>query len=585
MKKNTSARAIFGTIVIVDSPSFLCYNWGNIKGMSKSINYAKAAKILLSDDKDARIALCEESFELFFKYYYAEYHHYPTPDFHKEMFQDLHNLVEGKCKEQLWLMFRESAKSSIAKAFLVWLICYEKKHYIVYDCYNKKNAEQALIDVANVLQTNDRIIRDFGHLFFSAKKKEEEGTRQQRMGEFITTNGIKVAAMSTQESPRGKVFKQYRPDFYILDDFETFATKDSVAMTDSVVEHIIELLGGISPSASILYLGNYITSTGSVNAIKRRLENSENGAVRIGNVMDEDGNIVWPEKYTHTEQEARDYNSKLEDTNKFKVSLESKREQLGINFEPEMMNNPFTLSDLVFNQDRVKKLMEEKEAPIRDKGEERWYEGYNPVHRYAIGADIAKGVGKDNSATVGLDFTGDKAKVVVSFKSNKEDPIALAYRIASQGESLGNCLVAPENNSIGYATVGKLRELYPENKIYQYQKKDKAKQGSPTDYGWVTTSANKADMMYDLINAFNNGELQIYDERILAEMKEYTHGDIHASTAEVDKRAKLGGSHFDMLIALAIAYQMKTSTRPGGSSERARERRNMRKQMSRKSFR
>lgn len=553
--------------------------------MAQSINYSKALKILLSDNVEARKELCEQSFELFFKYYYAEYHHFPTPEFHKDLFQDLHNLVDGKTKEQLWLMFRESAKSSIAKAFIVWLIAYEKKHYIVYDSYNKKNAEQALIDIANTMQTNTRILQDFGHLFFSDKKKEVEGTRQQRMGEFITTNGIKVVAMSTQESPRGKVFKQYRPDFYVLDDFETFATKDSAAMTDSVIEHIFELIGGLAPGAAILYLGNYISTSGSVNSIKRRLEDAESGSVRVVNIMDDKGNLTWPEKYTHTEEEAQIHNSTVEDPNKRKSSVESKKEQLGMHFEPEMMNNPFALSDLVFNQEKVDAMLKEDFKPIKKVGEEHWWEGYNPTHRYAIAADVSKGVGKDHSSTVALDFSGEKASVVVSFKSNQENPIALAHRIANQGENLGTCIAAPENNSIGYATVAKLREIYPEGKIYQYQKKDKAQQGNPTDYGWVTTSANKADMMYDLINAFNDDKLEVYDPRILKEMKEYTHGDIHASSAEKDKRAKLGGSHFDLLIALAIAYQMKHNSRPGGGMARSMERRQKRKQTKKRNFR
>ena len=553
---------------------------------NKSINYSKALKILLSDDIEARKALCGESFELFFKYYYAEYHHFPTPDFHKDLFQDLHNLVDGVTREQLWLMFRESAKSSIAKAFVVWLITYEKKHYIVYDSYNKKNAEQALIDIANTMQTNTRILQDFGHLFFSDKKKEVEGTRQQRMGEFITTNGVKVVAMSTQESPRGKVFKQYRPDFYVLDDFETFATKDSVAMTDSVIEHIFELIGGLAPGAAILYLGNYITSTGSVNSIKKRLEESDSGSVRVTNLIDDKGQLTWPDKYTMTEEEAREHNSTVEDPNKRKTSVDSKKEQLGIHFEPEMMNNPFALSDLVFNQEKVDEAIALDAKPLRGiNADETWWEGYNPTHRYAIGADVSKGSGKDHSAAVGLDFSGERASVVVAYKSNRENPIALAHRLANQGESLGTCLVAPENNSIGYATVAKLREIYPEKRIYQYTKKDKSRNQNPTEFGWVTSSANKADMMYDLIGAYNDGLIQIYDKRILAEMKEYTHADIHASTAEENKRAKLGGSHFDLLIALAIAYQMRQESRPGTGNIVAATKRIARRQKKKRSFR
>lgn len=556
------------------------------------MNMNKARSIMLGDDAEARMELAKHSFYLFFKYYYADYHHFKTPDFHKDMFEDIQDMDSGEITELMWLMFRESAKSSIAKAYVVWCILYNKKNFIVYDSYKKANAEQALVDIANTLRGNALITNDFG--FVLAKKgnlaADEEFT-EQRTGGFTSlktkyhTGGVKVVAMSTQESPRGMIYKQYRPDLWILDDFETFATKDSAAITEKVIDHIIELIGGKAPGASVLYLGNFITGTGSVASIKRRLEASSVGRARVVNIVDEDGNLTWEDKYCKTAQEAKEYNSKIDDANKRKTSIEAKKEELGMNFEPEMMNNPFALSDLVFSQEKVDEALKAREKPVKEINNERWYDTYVPTHRYAIGADVSKGVGKDNSAAVGLDFTGGLAKDILAFSNNKEDPVTFAYRVAHMGEKLGNCLLAPENNAIGYAMLSKLREVYPEKNIYQYQRKDKVKGVNPTDYGWVTTSANKADMLYDLINAFNNGDVVIRDEQILKEMKQFTHGDIHASTTEIDKRAKLGGSHFDLIISLAIAYQMKEHVRPGNAGNISKARKQSFAQKVKRSFR
>jgi len=508
------------------------------------------------------------------------------------MFDDIQDLDDGTISELLWLMFRESAKSSIAKAFVTWCILYNKKHFIVYDSYKKANAEQALVDIANGLRGNALITNDFGFVLGKKTGREaDEEFTEQRSGGFTTVaskkhaGGVKVVAMSTQESPRGMIYKQFRPDMWILDDFETFATKDSAAITEKIMEHIIELIGGKAAGASILYLGNYITGTGSVSAIKRRLEQSSSGRSRVVNIKDDEGNIVWPDKYDETIEEAREHNKGVKDPNKRKTSIETKKEELGVNYEPEMMNNPFALSDLVFNQDKVDQALLDNMKPVRNKETELWFDTYNPSHRYAIGADVSKGVGKDNSAAVGLDFAGGTAKDVVTFMDNKEDPLRFAQRVRVMGENLGNCLVAPENNSIGYAMVSKLREIYPEKYIYQYTRKDKVKGVNPTDFGWVTTSANKADMFYDLINAYNSGDLEIRDVRILKEMKEFTHGDIHATTTEIDKRARLGGSHFDLLISLAIAYQMKESVRPAGNTAVTQERKMTLKRKVRRAFR
>ena len=563
-----------------------------MKGTKLIINENKARAIMLGDDADARIELCSRSFRFFFMYYYSMYFHFSTPDFHKDMFQDLDDMTSGEITELLWLMFRESAKSSIAKAYVTWLILFEKKHFIVYDSYKKANAEQALVDIANGLRSNTLITNDFGFVLGGKKgRADDEEFTEQRSGGFTTVpskkhkGGVKVVAMSTQESPRGMIYKQYRPDQWILDDIETFATKDSAAITEKVLEHIYELIGGKAAGASVLYLGNFITGAGSVASIKNRLEGNEAGRTRIVNIIDEQGELTWPSKYEHTIKEAREYNVGIDDANKRKTSVETKRQELGVHFEPEMMNNPFSLDDLVFNQERVDEMMKAAVKPVKVLGNENWYEFYNPGHRYAIGADVSKGIGKDNSAAVALDFTGDKVRDVLAFKDNKEDPLTFASRVASQGDKLGNCLIAPENNSIGYAMVAKLREIYPERNIYQYQRKDKVKGVNPTEFGWVTTGQNKADMMYDIINAFNDGLLEIRDLDILREMKAFQHRDIHATTQEVDKRARLGGSHFDLLISLAIAYQMRDKTRPESARIQTKQRSIFNKLSTKRSFR
>ena len=44
---------------------------------------------------------------------------------------------------------------------------------------------------------------------------------------------------------RGRIHGHQRPDFLLLDDFETNKTKDSEAITKSVIAHIDEFKGGL----------------------------------------------------------------------------------------------------------------------------------------------------------------------------------------------------------------------------------------------------------------------------------------------------------------------------------------------------
>src|SRR3990172_6396902 len=115
-------------------------------------------EIITNGTRDQRIYVCERDPFLFALYYFSDYFTFKTPDFHMEFYDDLRGILEGRINSVLWIGFRESAKSSIAKIFLCYLICYKKRRYINYDSYDGQNSEAGLYDVALALQTNKKII-------------------------------------------------------------------------------------------------------------------------------------------------------------------------------------------------------------------------------------------------------------------------------------------------------------------------------------------------------------------------------------------------------------------------------------------
>jgi len=289
----------------------------------------EALKKVLHGTRDERKFLCSRDFSLFFIYYYIDYIKYPFAPFHFDMFQDLRDLETDELREILWLMFRESAKTSIAKAYVNWLICYKKRKYINVDSFDKENAERILFDIVVEMQTNPRILADFGELFNQDRSKSL--ATQKRINNFVTNNGIRVEAHSTQESVRGRIHGHQRPDFLLLDDFETNKTKDSVAYTEQVRKHINEFKTGLDGNAKIIYLGNYITELGSIQDLIDR--SKEDRRLRVRNVPVLYGDMPsWPSKYCLTDLEA-----KLTG----KISLEDKKRQFGpAVFSAEMMNQP-----------------------------------------------------------------------------------------------------------------------------------------------------------------------------------------------------------------------------------------------------
>jgi phage terminase large subunit-like protein len=270
--------------------------------------------------------ILKDDFLHWFIYYYIDYVKFDFAPFHYEMFQDIKDLTNGTLRELAWVMFRESAKTSLAKGFITYLIANEKAKYINVDSFDKENAERMLFDAILELQRNPRILKDYGELY-NTKRNSEELT-QKKISNFLTNNNIRVEAHSTQESIRGRLHGAQRPDVLILDDFETNKTKDSEAYTAQVAGHISEAQSGMDAQGIVLYLCNYITEYGNVNKLFERQKTDPRLRVRRVDVLLPDGSPSWPQKYS------------LEAT-PGKVSINDIKKKLGPQvFDAEMMNNP-----------------------------------------------------------------------------------------------------------------------------------------------------------------------------------------------------------------------------------------------------
>lgn len=289
----------------------------------------KALEKMMTGTKEERLFLAEHSFGLFAIYYFSHYFKYALAPYHYDMVQDLHDLTENKIREVAWIMYRESAKTTFAKLYIIWLIAHKKRKYINVDSFDKENAERILFDIAFELTNNARMNADYPTLF--SKKRAIDEIKQNRINNFVTENGIRVEAHSTQESVRGRIHLDQRPDILILDDIETNKTKDSEAYTKQVRDHISEAMAGMSPDGVMLYLGNYITEYGNIQHLIDRAKTDHRLRIRNVPVLI-DGKPAWEAKYALTDEEAEKQG---------KVSIEDKQRQLGsLVFSYEMMNKP-----------------------------------------------------------------------------------------------------------------------------------------------------------------------------------------------------------------------------------------------------
>ena len=314
-------------------------------------------KLLIQEqliNRQSRREVCRESLFLFGVYYFSHYMTHDFAYFHTIMTSRLG--FRGFYKYLIFIMFRESAKTAWAKIFLIWCICYKKKHYIKYICYDVNKSKGHLFDISVELQSNRDLIRDFGQLFFEGEFESEEGKSEKKsIGEFVTSNGIKVQAGSTGISTRGDVYGPYRPDLYVLDDFETDKTKRSKKCTEEVINYIDELIGGVSVDANILFLCNRLSKKGSVAYIeKKAIDNPNWKKIEVRLISRKSGKIAWPAKFVRTDEEAWRINSSREDPKTHVFSIEAKIRDLGTaRFNQEYNNIPIEDGEMRYRQEWI----------------------------------------------------------------------------------------------------------------------------------------------------------------------------------------------------------------------------------------
>jgi hypothetical protein len=278
------------------------------------------------------------------------------------MMGDFHDLVEMKINELAWFMYRESAKTSFAKGGLLYLLAYGLAEYPNVDSLDGDNSERILYDITWELQTNKRFIEDFGELHVG--KRTQDQVSQKRVSNFVTNPqldeqgnilriGARVEAHTTNEDARGFQHNSKRPDFLLLDDFETKKSVRSEALTRSVRDHISEFKGGVaSGSYRILYLGNYFSEYANIQSIIDRANHDPKLRVRIVPICDGTLNDLhdpsWPSRWVLTDEEAKTTG---------KASIESKQrsmwtpEEGDADFQAEMLCQPIDETKTIFKRE------------------------------------------------------------------------------------------------------------------------------------------------------------------------------------------------------------------------------------------
>lgn len=467
-------------------------------------------------------------FNLWARYFFPQYFGSPDATFHKEMNLSNIQAYKGELDSFVNIAFRGAGKDVKTQLFIAFAILNDtgtfRKYYKVLSD-DQINAVQSVTDIYNML-VNPRIAEYYPSTFEKTVFKREE-----RKDAFTTSKGIKVLADIVGTSQRGAKQEESRPDFIWCNDFETRKTLRSAVVTRSIWDNMEEARTGLEKGGAMVYTCNYISEVGNVHRLVTEKE-SERKKVFIVPIVS-DGVPTW-DRYS------------VENIEEMKRTDED--------FEGERLCKPSASKDMYFDRAALDKM--QSILPIRDIAGFKIFREYNRLHRYAGGHDVAGGVGLDSSTSVFIDFDTIPAQVVATFASNTVLPEAFGDEIYSQGNRFGGCILGIENNRFDQAIL-KAKQLGANIYMHATGKPTSLGQAMPTIYGWNTNSLTKSKMMSDLREAIESGLIDLNDKDLINEVKSYTRNDLIDNPVDI----RLTTRHFDLMIALAIAWQMRHHSR------------------------
>lgn len=496
----------------------------------------KAKRSLFSfnyDDSDEAVLL---KYNLWIRYFHVRYFKSEDADFHREM--DLHNIeaYRGSIRQFIDVAFKGAAKTARMKLFLAFVIANDLDHHHRFmRCLSADldNAKQSVTDIYNLLVA-PKVRAMYPEIF-----ERNEFKREERMDSLTTTTGVKLIAKQIGVAQRGKIQDDAKADFDWYDDIETRETIRSAVTTKKIAENMEEARTGLAQGGSSVYTLNYFSEMANVHVLVTKnmddakrispyCERTDRKVVMIIPIL-LDGRITW-DRYT------------MEEIEQMKEDDED--------FEGERMCKPNASKDIYIPRD-VLEAMPILE-PVKEIADFKIFREYCPSHRYAGGQDVAGGVGLDSSTSVFIDFDTVPAQVVATYKSNTIDPESFGDEIYDEANRFGGCLIAPENNKFDSAVLkAKLRGA----KIYKTRSGKDSKVGyaAPVSYGWNTNGLTKPKMLSAIRKAIIDGLIQLNDKDLIQEFKGYTRNDF----LDDEDDPRMTTRHFDLLIACAIAWQMK----------------------------
>ncbi len=288
-------------------------------------------------EQEKRIQKLEKRYQLWFEYYFGMYASAKCSWFHIKAAE---LIIRNPFIFLLLIWFRGAAKSvHVNMGIPLYLMSVKKElNFMVLIGLNERKANRLLSDIQAQLVFNQKFIHDYGKLFKHGDWSE---------GDFMTTTGVRFAALGLGQDPRGLREGANRPDYISIDDVDTKKRSRNAMLTREASEYITKDIQGLFGSTfrRLVVANNLAFKDGLIATLKKIWQERIASALQLKkeprhhifqvNVVDKNGNPEWPERDTleSIEQEKLEYTSRAWESEKMNNPIEDgllfKRDDLG----------------------------------------------------------------------------------------------------------------------------------------------------------------------------------------------------------------------------------------------------------------
>lgn len=183
---------------------------------------------------------------------------------------------------------RGFGKTILLKLYVVWLILFTDRKFILIVCNTASLAENFIADVVDILSAPN-IIRTFGDWRLGLEKDTQPLKKFHFSGRPVT-----LAALGAGSSLRGINIKFVRPDAIIMDDMQSREEAESPVESIKILTWMLGTLlkANNKSRCQFVFVGNMYPFDGSI--LKKLKTNPAWYSFICGAIL-EDGASIWPE--------------------------------------------------------------------------------------------------------------------------------------------------------------------------------------------------------------------------------------------------------------------------------------------------